>query len=116
MLVFLRWDVVHTDLKVGSHVPAQSLGCTIVLESVVCIIYLCWTVCYVWSIADSQPDANVLVMWSPSLGGVGMGGVDVCVCAMESGGEQSSSVSDFERANLLLLLLLDVCLLMGRGV
>ena len=71
--------------------------------------------CYVWSIADSQPDANVLVMWSPSLGGVGMGGVDACVCAMESGGEQYK-VSDFERANLLLLLLLGVCLLMGRGL
>jgi hypothetical protein len=38
MLVFLRWDVVHTDLKVGSHVPAQSLGRTVMLESVVCII------------------------------------------------------------------------------
>ena len=39
----------------------------------------------------------------------------MCVCAMESGGEQSY-VSDFERANLVLLLLLGVCLLMGRGV
>jgi hypothetical protein len=76
-------------------------------------------VCYVWSIADSQPDANVLVMWSPSLDGVGMGGVDVCVCAMDSGGEQGGGyggVSDFEMENLILLLLLGVCLLMGRGV
>jgi hypothetical protein len=44
-----------------------------------------------------------------------MGGVDVCVCAMESGGEQGS-VSDFEMENLILLLLLGVSLLMGRGV
>jgi len=72
-------------------------------------------VCYVWSIADSQPDANVLAMWSPSLGGVGMGVVHVCMCAMESGGEQDN-VSDFEMANLVLLLLLGVCLLMGRGL
>jgi len=33
-----RVNVVHTDLKVGSHVPAQSLGRTVMLESVVCII------------------------------------------------------------------------------
>jgi hypothetical protein len=45
-----------------------------------------------------------------------MGGADVCVCAMESGGEQDYNVSDFEMANLVLLLLLGGCLLMGRGV
>ena len=71
--------------------------------------------CYVWSSADSQPDAYVLVMCSPSLGGVGMGGADVRMCAMEPGGEQGD-VSDFEMENLILLLLLGVCLLMGRGL
>ena len=63
-------NVVHIDLNGGSLVRMcqhSHWGVRLCWNQSFVLYDLCWTVCYVWSIADSQPDANVLVMCSPSL-------------------------------------------------